>query len=578
MMNEPTAFSERRTGEAPAATSSSRVRTNDHNHAFSRCAILSHDAPAARPRRLAAPRAFTLTELMVAVIVLLVVIVATSKIFGTASQVTRMGQATAALLQEAAAIEQQIRQDISRLTNEGFFVIHCVAVRNDVRGSSYPLLDPNRPNDAIIRADQLLFFANGVQGIQTFRHSTPGGTFPVGSNHKGQGTVSRVLYSHAFQTTNSLPVTFLNNGAQVRAHDPNLPAISGAFSWLTQVPPWFPDSLARPPAAPTAYSPQYNMIRTVFQSDNGDTPADYSIIGPATPLNILQPASKQWLLARQALVLADDDSQTSPTAPQKSVFLFNNRSAFTLVDPVVRNGRVDAIAQQLNDIRRSVIGAAGTQLWTVQRPTMQSATYYPRAERKAPGMHRVDQALTDHVISSACSSFTIDWTYYNGVGAATNSAGTFFSGVGVDSRIEQPWFGLAPDFDNNQVADDKRGVYPYGSFPDLPLAPATSITTFARAQTILPYAGPSMHSYPNNIEIGSAPAPVGVQDYWAVFGYNQTRPLDPTTGQPWAIGSAFTYTPFPSAIRITMVLHDPDGRLEGGREFQFVVDLPNFVN
>ena len=31
-------------------------------------------------------------------------------------------------------------------------------------------------------------------------------------------------------------------------------------------------------------------------------------------------------------------------------------------------------------------------------------------------------------------------------------------------------------------------------------------------------------------------------------------------------------------IRITMTLHDPDGKLEAGRQFQFVVDLPKQVH
>ncbi len=34
------------------------------------------------------------------------------------------------------------------------------------------------------------------------------------------------------------------------------------------------------------------------------------------------------------------------------------------------------------------------------------------------------------------------------------------------------------------------------------------------------------------------------------------------------------YTPWPSAIRITMTVHDTDTRLESGRELQFVIELP----
>ena len=35
-----------------------------------------------------------------------------------------------------------------------------------------------------------------------------------------------------------------------------------------------------------------------------------------------------------------------------------------------------------------------------------------------------------------------------------------------------------------------------------------------------------------------------------------------------------TYSPWPTAVRITMRLHDPRNVIEGGRVFQFVVPLP----
>ncbi len=62
--------------------------------------------------------------------------------------------------------------------------------------------------------------------------------------------------------------------------------------------------------------------------------------------------------------------------------------------------------------------------------------------------------------------------------------------------------------------------------------------------------------------------------YEAIFGYNQNLPLD-VHGAPW-INSSVTvaYTPWPTAIRITMTLHDADNRLEIGRVIQFVIDLP----
>jgi len=58
---------------------------------------------------------------------------------------------------------------------------------------------------------------------------------------------------------------------------------------------------------------------------------------------------------------------------------------------------------------------------------MARALFDPRAERAAPGMHRVDQGLTNHVIA-VCSSITIEWT--PGDGASANRA------------VELPWYGL----------------------------------------------------------------------------------------------------------------------------------------
>ena len=68
----------------------------------------------------------------------------------------------------------------------------------------------------------------------------------------------------------------------------------------------------------------------------------------------------------------------------------------------------------------------------------------------------------------------------------------------------------------------------------------------------------------------------GAVVYEALFGYNQDTPVDVdgTTWDPAAFGGV-AYTPWPSAIRITMILHDADLKLEAGREIQFVIELPD---
>ena len=62
----------------------------------------------------------------------------------------------------------------------------------------------------------------------------------------------------------------------------------------------------------------------------------------------------------------------------------------------------------------------------------------------------------------------------------------------------------------------------------------------------------------------------GIAIYEAIFGYNQATPLNPDGNPDQLMG----FTPWPSAVRITLTLHDARGTLEAGREVQFVVRLP----
>lgn len=507
-------------------------------------------------------RSFTLTELMVAVAVLIVVIIATSKIFGTASKITGLGQATASLTQEAAAIEKQIRADFERLSQEGFFAIHCVAVRNDVKGLGQPLLNPNLPSTAIVRADQLVFFTNGVSTMQTFRLTQNG-------NKKAQAAFSRVYWGPAFQLGDQGRPAAVQGTNVVNGYDP----IATVTPW-TNLTPWTTGAIG---------------MNTLMYATEGGAPGGANgndiygpgapAIGPTTISNFTQPEARQWLLARQSVALMDDDDNAG-NLNSKTVYLGQGQTARSIFfngnnggnwgfSREIRNGRLDGAASEVDAIRKWVlfvvyppIAPGHFRVWSNgsaidQRSIIQSAVYYPRAERRAPSMNRIDQALTNHVIGGGCSSFIVDWTYDNGVGALDiNGDGiNEFAGVQIPINMEQPWFGMN---------DASRGVYPYSTLA----APGTP-NAIAAAQTILP-----LTSYPNNIESSTNTLPTGVSDYWALFGYNQTRPLNASGNLDQAVG----YTPFPTGIRVTMTLHDPEGKLEGGREFQFVIRLPRPVS
>lgn len=479
-------------------------------------------------------RGWTLIELLVAVAVAAVIIGLASAIVGTAGRVTGVGLAASDRLAEIAAIEQRIRADFERLSPEGYFAVRCVAVPNDVNAPG-PLLDASLPPQAVIRADQLILFVQGAQSIQTFR----GG---AGDNRRGQGSAARVYYGHAFQAPAApgvVPGDENGDGSAdlVWAADPIIAADA-------PIVPWF--------AGPRTFA------RTRFQNNATAAPGDYLADGVIGRIDATQPPARRWLLGRQAVAFADDGG--SP-----AVFFFRlNRGGFRstarIDDPAIRNGRVDAAAERLDDIRRRLLGAGGGTVapWPDQRAAIAESLFYFRAERASPSMHRVDQALTAHVLAGACSSFVVDWTYADGTGEAGS-----YRGVSIDPAAEQPWFGL--DAWGDPAAG--RGVT---TFAGMVAAQPPS----RRPETILP---PDIERLdPPGTPAGDAIQQVGAAVYEAIFGYNRAEPLDPATGAPWAAdpGSPVAYTPWPSAVRITMTLHDPRRTRERGRVVQFVVELP----
>jgi prepilin-type N-terminal cleavage/methylation domain-containing protein len=487
-----------------------------------------------------AMRGFTLTELMIAVVVLLVVILATSRIFQTASGVTGIGQARASIIQEAAAIERQIREDFEKITTDGVFLIRSVRVANDIHlNNGGPLLNPALPPDAFVRADQLLFFTTGLQSSNIAR--VDGATYRY-----SQGPVSRVYWGHAFQLPQALPADPASNDIR-RAHDPAHEA---------EVYPWTFGPVA--------------MQRTLFGDYGGTgTQAYQASAGNPNEIPVVPPPAQQWLLARQDVMLADDDT-VLPYQDSKSRYMRNPtvdsggvtsaRSVFRR-DPrtgsggsffyssEIRNGRVDCAASRLDDIRGVIIDSGGSTFdWDEQRNYMAAnLLYYPRAERIAPSMDRVDQALTTPVIGSGCSNFIVEWTYRDLKGLQLDAAGNVLA---QPTRIypsrETPWFSLF---------DQVRGSAPYRSSQTWETGEAIYFDVIERQYFL---AGTD-----NNVEV-----------YESFFGYNQTEGLD-ALGQP---DPDLAYTPWPDAVRITMTLHDPEGRLPEGVTFQFVVNLPERVS
>ncbi len=124
-------------------------------------------------------RAFTIVELLVAIAVVAIIATGLSVIFGSVGDAVTEGRRVSEINRAAARIEMQIRDDLSRLTRDGFLVIanrYAANENGDVftADSGFPntappfngqlqgaRLSPQDRTGRARRADELMFFARG---------------------------------------------------------------------------------------------------------------------------------------------------------------------------------------------------------------------------------------------------------------------------------------------------------------------------------------------------------------------------------------------------------------------------------
>lgn len=526
-----------------------------------------------------ANRGFTLTEMLVAVAVLAVVIVAMSTIFGTSQKVASMGEANAQYIQQAAAIERRIRRDVERMSRDGFLAIQCVGVRNDINYSETGrYLDPDRGPNAEVRCDQLMFFTNGREPTSRFVGSYNASGEDLGALALAETAAARVYIGHGVQLPVQPPrATVMGAQRFDPARDEN-----------TSIYPW-----------------TYNIELPLAN-------------GPDVPL--ITPPAHEWVLARQSILLGDDDligvmDTNSPdiisvsgansrlhylgrdnTYPNSAPSLFYENNDILRFDPEITDGRVDIAASELDDVRREVCYPWNfVNIWAVSPGDSQMSPIvrrddvldamieaYPRAERHAPSMRNFDQMLVNNVLAGHVSDFRVEWTWADGVGRNTDVSfgGSADYAGGVPGFIvdgnRQPWFGLY---------DESLGTGPVGNYPNDPEVSYSVLQPVSTSMVLVEVEGVPLN---------------GVRRYGAVFGYNQEgglllagddQPIVNSSGQPIFADHVSTasdnnsdpifllsYTPWPTALRITMHLHDTKNKLEGGRELQFVIPIPQNEN
>jgi prepilin-type N-terminal cleavage/methylation domain-containing protein len=633
-----------------------------------------------RPTR----RGFTMVELIVSIAVLVIIIMVTAQVFQDASKLTRMGQASADVLQESVAIERQIRDDLARLSPDGVLAIHSVEVPNNYNRSRWNgtaprpgLINPSLPPEAPVRCDQLVFFVEGFQRSMAYGSNLGWSVLP-GMAAKTLGQAGMIRYGHALQFPElgryeARPGMLQAGQPQFTAEDIDLDAIRDNDGLLTKLTPFHQPNVnsAFGGALPSAWT-MYTLGNT------GGSTNLYNQV-PGQGVAGAQPEARRWLMARTAVALGDDDSQ-APNARQKRVYQNETLSQETLLPfdprfgvsnpdtgsgsqwgfsskaPVIDYGRVDVSAMSLADLRKALLlsgssGGSARRPWIAgvdnpdgthsildggslpgngdQQSIIKTLISPVRAEREPPGNTRWDQALTNNIIGSAVSNLIVEWTWAENVGEAAGvrwprlvDADVKWHGLrldgesvpasldalldpppgvtdspsdGLDPSVDHLWFGLPSSTDGNGQADQwDRRVVSFGQFaaaapardPIDPLyagdefeldAPATAAPSlvWSDPEDDDPSDADNFNAIDMVVVEGAMGNVARVREYWALFGPNGAAGLmdldEDDNGLPDPDPS---FTPWPTALRFTLTIHDSGLNLEGGRTVQFVVPMP----
>jgi type II secretory pathway pseudopilin PulG len=551
---------------------------------------------ARRATRLSTRGAFTLTELLIAVGVLVVVVVAAARIFGAASKVSSVAEANADLLQTAAAIEAQVRADFANIPPNSFLVLQQVEVNQ--RGV-LQTLDPALGN-AEIRADQIAFFSRGARPTQQFVGYDQ--LQPLGSTvapaWPPESTVARIYYGHG------LLASTLQQGFGPLSYDgtnaPAVPWVSGAVetqNWLTGAPQTGTPRItaAKPSLWPLARiatlmttdgllnqrfastGPNNNATQRLF-TGSGNLSVQLgplSSVAPtgATPFDPLWTSSRVDICKWQMDDLLTQMSYQYNTSGIPSSLPFA-RAVGPWQGPSTR-------LRMLQTLTPWGINATKASPSDASNPNSNHFVGYPRVEKAALGSARAEQMIAAPVLAANCSSFKVEWTYDDGVGrswvgpAGFGPSGAISGGEPIGMYVrpgaERPWFGLddgtatsaVRPLSNAPLFTNAGTIGSWGAVGvPLVVSDGTQPLTSSVEGALNPSGGAPI--WPTSSAQGSK------RVYQAVFGMNQS---DAAVISP-AATTRGPYTPLPSALRITMRLHDPLGRIEGGREFQFIVNLP----
>jgi len=523
-------------------------------------------------------RAFTLIEVLVSVGAAALVAVGIAAIFESVGKTVSGGKRVSQFNAYSALLEQQLRQDFSQMTREGFLVIRQ-QYAGLTPGSPPP---PEPPSTALAaddtaprprRVDEIMFFTTGEYA--TARE-------PMHPYYIGRANAARIYYGHGARMSPANP-------SYTRPEPFDKPR-TGDSTWVLGQ------------DGPNKYAADWTLLRHVTLLAPPRSATSYPALPPPGQLFGRYPASG----ARAS----DQGTQIALQPAAASLFRQLNARVFPLPLPggpaqaLLRTIRGDYAAYQQNPVFMSGlvdICTTSDQAWPAQSdPTFGALAMVdpvpgarmryeptppdylgvlsqplPREEEEA--YRRIDQTmLTASNLLPRCTEFIVEWSF-----------GQVDDDTSSPTYGELIWYGL-----DRRVDKDADGVTT-GTRDGYAARPYPYKATVAGTQTALlrlPYRradGKIADGAPGNPQ----PVPVDPQliNGYGIIGLpSPTYPLtnyfgyvdptfnpagpdgtagngdDPVTPRPWA---------WPRLIRVTVTIADAqDPKIE--ESFQFVIETP----
>lgn len=153
---------------------------------------MRHDRNRSGANGRAARDGFTLLEVLVAVATSLLLVLAISSLFASAGGTIETGRRISGFSRSASIIEQRLREDLSKITREGYLVIrHAVADDGPApNGTFLPWrvgAFSGDPNARLRRVDELMFFV---------KNPSVSARAPLAPGFTAEGSAARIYYGH----------------------------------------------------------------------------------------------------------------------------------------------------------------------------------------------------------------------------------------------------------------------------------------------------------------------------------------------------------------------------------------------